>query len=327
MAKMKVLCFHPALAPYRVDFFNLLAEQTDLTVVFLMDNLVNQKLDQNSLRAQAKFSWFLLTRGFDIKGRSIRFGLTRLIRKKRPDVILSYEASPITLFLCLLHSFAGWKLWTSMDEAACALKEIRPDLKVAVVPIIHDTAAIRCHEGNVFAAGQVWRKTLPTSWKKILIFVGRLTKVKNLQWLVTQVKEATWPHGVGLVLVGDGDERSVLEKLISEMAIEDRAILTGQKQGDELYALMSAADALVLPSTFEPYGAVVAEALQWGTPCIVRSTCGCKELLRIDNGGVYDKDSDFVSVLNRVLLLRHGTGSLLPVELQQAVKYFVEAMI
>ena len=78
--KIKVLCFHPALAPYRVDFFNLLSEKVDLEVVFLMDNLKNQKLDQSVLKSRSKFKYRTLTAGFELMGRHFRFGVSRLIR-------------------------------------------------------------------------------------------------------------------------------------------------------------------------------------------------------------------------------------------------------
>lgn len=349
--KLKVLCFHPALAPYRVDFFNLLAQEVDLEVAFLMENLKNQKLDQQRVRSDARFNYRLLTRGFEIKGRLWRWGIRRLIREMRPDVVLGYEASPITLFLCWLKKFSGWKLWTHMDEAAAtirsrkgmracmrnyvlrhcdgvmvpsdeaaeALREIRSDLKTAVVPIVHDTAAIRKNAEKVIAAGQTWRKTLPQAWSKVLIFVGRLVPVKNLAWLIDQMPQL--PREVGLVIVGDGLEREHLKNQVMRLDLVDRVRFDGKHEGDAVYARMSAADALALPSTFEPYGAVVGEALQWGTPCIVSANVGAKDLIGTDCGRVID--SDFKFMLFEALKLKTGTDSILKASLSEAVKSFV----
>ena len=111
---MNVLCIHPALAPYRLDFFNLLAERVDLDVAFVHKNVVNQKFDQAKLIAQAKFRYRYLS-GFDIKGRNIRFGIGRLIRECKPDVVLTYEASPITMWH--VHSDLPW---TGRDLGLCA---------------------------------------------------------------------------------------------------------------------------------------------------------------------------------------------------------------
>lgn len=361
----KVLCFHPALAPYRVDFFNLLAEKVDLEVVFLRENLENQKFDQQKLRSQAKFAWRLLTNGFDVKSRYFRFGMTKIVREVRPDVVLSYEASPITAYLCLLRRFAPWRLWTSMDEAAVtiasrtgvrafvrdwvlrhvdgvivpsaaaadAYRQVlshKPTKKVpafAVVPIIHDEAVMRKNEGEVLARGRIWReRNVPAKCKKVLMFVGRLAKVKNLDWLVEQMKSSASLSEHGLVLVGEGPESAALDRQISESGLSGRVIKVGRKEGEDLYAVMSAADALVLPSVFEPYGAVVAEALQWGVPCVVRDACGSAELITQWNGRVFHDASDFADAVQQTLFLRREDRSLLAVRLKEMVDNLVEVM-
>lgn len=346
--KLKVLCFHPALAPYRVDFFNLLARQVDLKVAFLMENLKNQKLDQAAIRAQVQFKYRMLTKGFELKGRLFRFGIRRLLKETHPDVVLAYEASPIALFLCLLKKFAAWKLWTSMDEAAVtirarrgvrawmrdfvlrhcdgvmvpseeaarALKEINPKIKTAVVPIIHDTATIRKNAEKVIAEGRAWRDSLPCGWQKVLLFVGRLAPVKNLAWLINQMPNL--PREIGLVIVGEGSERESLERQVAELQLSDRVRFDGKHEGESVYARMSAADALILPSTFEPYGAVVGEALQWGTPCLISDRVGSNELVReSDNGFVFtlDDTSDFLKKMSNAMSLRHGNESILAIKL------------
>ena len=48
--RKKILMFHPSLAPYRLDQFNSLNELFDLTVVFLFDNIWNNKIGRASCR-------------------------------------------------------------------------------------------------------------------------------------------------------------------------------------------------------------------------------------------------------------------------------------
>lgn len=83
---------------------------------------------------------------------------------------------------------------------------------------------------------------------------------------------------------------------------------------------MSSADALALVSSFEPYGAVVAEALQWGTPCLVRDTCGCRELITAENGVVYHDAEDFAAGVEATFALKRRTGSLLGIDLRAAIE-------
>lgn len=44
--RQKMMIFHPALAPYRIDQFNMLNDLFDLEVVFLFDSLWNFSIDQ-----------------------------------------------------------------------------------------------------------------------------------------------------------------------------------------------------------------------------------------------------------------------------------------
>lgn len=350
---MKILVFHPALAPYRVDFFNLLAEKVDLEVVFLLKNLEAQKFNQDALRAKCRFRHRYLTHGFSVCGRFIRFGIRRILRETRPDVVVGIEFAPLTAELCLLRPFSAWRLWTICDDnemmvARCrGLRRImravvmrfvdgvivtgevvaaafraqgfrRP--RFAVVPIVHDTAVLRQNEAAVFARGAAWRRNfVPEDWTRLLLSVGRLSPEKNLAWLIEQM--ASVPHGTGLVLVGDGPERARLERLALGLGLDGRIRFAGRLEGEAVYATMAVSDALVLPSTFEPFGAVVAEGLAWGLPVIVSEFVGAKSLVTPANGRVFSLDAaSFAAALRNVPSASSGRPSLLSADLQKAVE-------
>lgn len=80
---------------------------------------------------------------------------------------------------------------------------------------------------------------------------------KGLEQLARQVAESDCPP---LVLAGGYDKAG------AELAREGRVLLTGRVSDDELAALYSAADALVLPSEEEGFGLTPHEALACGTP-------------------------------------------------------------
>lgn len=366
MAKeMKLLCIHPALAPYRLDFFNLLAESVELKVAFVYKNTVNQKFNQKDLLTKARFDYCYLS-GFDVRGRGLRFGIGRLIRQFKPDVVMGYESSPITLWLCVWRklSRAKWKLWTSMDEAPDTIASRRglrrmirdfvirscdgimvpseaaaetysssliphpPSSKFSIVPIIHDTTAIRANADWVIELGKEWKSQVAPNGEKILLYVGRFAAVKNLYWLLEQIKQSALLRNIITVFVGDGPERDGLKSKVVALGLDARVRFMGRKDGDELYAIMSAADALVLPSTFEPYGAVVAEAMQWGTPVIISDRVGAKELVNGLNGCVFDhlEPSGFENAVEKVLSHKRGMESILPVSLDVAIKDFCESL-
>lgn len=362
---MRIICFHPALAPYRVDFFNLLAEKAELKILFLQHNLITQKFDQDALRGELKCRHGELTRGFDIRQRTIRFGIMRAVRKEAPDVVFSYEASPVTLELCILKKLhlIRSRIWTSMDDSPDLIKSrcgfrrflrdwvlrnvdriIVPSKAAAdaylslptnhyplsnnhyfVVPIIHDTETMRKNAGRIYEEGSAWRDAnCPKAWKRVLVFVGRLAEIKNIPWIIDRLAEL--PVTTGLVVVGEGPMESTLKSKVAEMRLEGRVMFAGRKNGDELYSIMAASDSLVLASKSEPFGAVVAEALAWGTPCLVSDNCGAAVLIEDGKNGAvfrYGDREDFKSALAR--LSKRSGESLLSVELRDAVAELVEA--
>jgi hypothetical protein len=62
--KKKVLVFHPALAPYRVDFFNAIHKNFDASFYFSSPNVKEQYFDQESLQRDCNFSCNYLENGF-----------------------------------------------------------------------------------------------------------------------------------------------------------------------------------------------------------------------------------------------------------------------
>jgi glycosyltransferase involved in cell wall biosynthesis len=78
-----------------------------------------------------------------------------------------------------------------------------------------------------------------------------------------------------LVILGDGPEKSSLERKINDAGLEDCVHLPGFKQYDELPAYYGLAGAFVHASTREQWGLVVNEAMAAGLPVIVSERCGC----------------------------------------------------
>jgi phosphatidylinositol alpha 1,6-mannosyltransferase len=122
-------------------------------------------------------------------------------------------------------------------------------------------------------------------------FVGRLTREKNLGLLVglEQRLIATGRTRYRLVIVGQGGERSWLEKVLL------RADFTGVLHGEELARAYANMDLLVFPSRTDAFGNVVQEALAAGTPALVTDQGGPKYLVESGvTGYVTADDCDFV---------------------------------
>lgn len=111
-----------------------------------------------------------------------------------------------------------------------------------------------------------------------LVSIGRLEKVKGYERLIEAVAELVQENfNVELLLVGDGSERTNLEKLIKEKKVEDRVKLLGFKENP--YPYLKSADLFVCSSYAEGFSTVVTEALILGIPTVTTECAGMRELL------------------------------------------------
>ena len=79
-----------------------------------------------------------------------------------------------------------------------------------------------------------------------------------------------------LTIAGDGPLRPQLEQLVRDVP---NVALHDYVTGEEKVRLVQQATAVVVPSTFEPWGLVVNESLYFGTPVIACDAIGVSELL------------------------------------------------
>lgn len=129
--------------------------------------------------------------------------------------------------------------------------------------------------------------------KKVFLFVGRLTEVKNVELLIRSfAKLKKRREDIALALVGDGNLKEELMALSKELDCQDIYFFgyVGFPQNVEFY---KAADVFVLPSLHEPWGLVVNEAMIMGLPVVVSSKVGCrKDLVFQGENGLIFQDGD-----------------------------------
>lgn len=102
-----------------------------------------------------------------------------------------------------------------------------------------------------------------------LIFVGRLAPIKGLDYLIRSLPLLPQKvlKGVKLVIVGDGGERTRLEKLASELDLDSKIEFVGFQK--DIYHYLSQSDVFILPSLSEGLPVAVLEAMAIALPCIV----------------------------------------------------------
>ena len=93
-----------------------------------------------------------------------------------------------------------------------------------------------------------------------------------------------------------------LKNLCKELNINDRVWFKGKLSGDELYAWYNLAQIFVLPSSFEPFGAVVNEALVAGCYSIVSKHVGASCIIEKGiNGEIFYDNYDLEDLLEKSL--------------------------
>lgn len=118
------------------------------------------------------------------------------------------------------------------------------------------------------ATREEYRTKLQLSNYKIIGFVGRLHKQKNLYRLIDIFIEVLKINSnFILLIVGDGPEYQELNYFIKKKNLEKNVILLGKR--NDINKLMMAMDVFVMPSLYEGMPVVIAEAQASGLPIVI----------------------------------------------------------
>ncbi|MFQ7119778.1 MAG: glycosyltransferase family 1 protein [Intestinibacter sp.] len=112
------------------------------------------------------------------------------------------------------------------------------------------------------------RKELNLEDKFVIGHVGRMSTPKNHMFLIKVFAEVTKVRDDAvLLLIGDGNLRESIDKLIKEKGIANKVICLGSRNNvQDFYQAM---DLFVFPSLWEGLGIVAIEAQTAGLPCFV----------------------------------------------------------
>lgn len=132
---------------------------------------------------------------------------------------------------------------------------------------------------------------------KILLCVGRFEPQKDHVTLVRAfARVAGELPDWNLRIVGEGRLRGELEALVRELGLEGRVELPGFT--DEVHEQYRAAQLFVIPSKYESFGLVTAEALLHGLPVVGFAECpGVNRMVRHGENGLLVEGPDRVASL------------------------------
>ncbi len=157
-------------------------------------------------------------------------------------------------------------------------------------------------------------------YRHVIVGIGRLARQKGFSTLIRSFKIVYHKrHDACLVIIGEGKERKALNKLISELGVEDRAFLIGYSKNP--FSYLRLASCFVLSSRWEGSPNVLIEALSLGIP-VVSTDCptGPREILQDGKFGPLVPIDDHNALSEAILRLLANPPE--PQSLKEAVRPF-----
>src|SRR5690606_21761685 len=136
--------------------------------------------------------------------------------------------------------------------------------------------------GRAESRGELAREFGVPAEGPLLATVGALIPRKGQQLVIRALARIP---GARLALIGTGPDQARLETLVRESGMSDRVHFLGSLDHERLPVVLSAAEAMVLPSASEGLANAWVEALACGCPLVITDAGGARELLTRPEAG------------------------------------------
>jgi glycosyltransferase involved in cell wall biosynthesis len=141
--------------------------------------------------------------------------------------------------------------------------------------------------------------TLDSHKNQRILFAGRITPEKGLDWLLESLKH-TAKH-IHLDVAGDGWSKPQMERLSNQLGLSDRVTWYGWCDGEELESLYQQCFAVIFPSLWpEPAGLISLEAYAHFRPVIASSVGGIPEYIREEKTGILVPANDIEALSDAI---------------------------
>lgn len=152
-------------------------------------------------------------------------------------------------------------------------------------------------------------KNLPDVKKtEDFVFLGRLVSDKGVDMAIRAIQrlkkiiEVDKDLGVkpSLTIIGEGEERENLEKLVEELELQNNVDFKGSLTGEELVYCLNQHRYIIIPSVWEePFGIVALEGMACGCLPIASDGGGLPEA--IGQAGILFRKGDLDELITRIL--------------------------
>lgn len=189
----------------------------------------------------------------------------RKLAQKTPSRLAWFALQIACEWVCKRAATKIWVVSTQLKKDLVK-QGVSPE-KISIVYNKVDTKQFRKHNP---AKENAIIKKYKLKGKKVFLFVGRFVEQKNIYVLLNAFRTLyeRLDKNTHLLMVSDGPMREDIEEWISARGLDDHISLCGFVANTDLPSYYHIATALVLPSAFEGFGIVLAEAQAAGTPII-----------------------------------------------------------
>ncbi|MCW4354594.1 glycosyltransferase family 4 protein [Hoyosella sp. YIM 151337] len=173
-----------------------------------------------------------------------------------------------------VHSVEWW-LANAADALITCSRSMRDEVCALFGPALSPVTVI--HNG-IDTATWAFRRRAPRTGPPRLFYAGRLEYEKGIQDAVKALREVRKTHpGTTLTVAGSGTQLEWLKQCAREARVSRSVRFIGSLGHDDLLAWLYQADAILLPSRYEPFGIVALEAAAAGAPLIASTAGGLGE--------------------------------------------------
>lgn len=132
-----------------------------------------------------------------------------------------------------------------------------------------------------------------------LLFVGRLAKEKNVEYLLDVMKDLSKKYkDINLIIVGDGPDFDKYKEIVEKYGIQDQVIMTGKVAWDKIPLYYHLSDLFVTASVTETQGLTVIEAMASSVPPVcINDDSFTSTIVDGLNGRIFKNKKEFKNII------------------------------
>ena len=234
----------------------------------------------------------------------ILFGVIDIIRychRERFDILHVHWPFPHGIFGMIGGQICGARVILNFHGAELLLVQKHPLIRPCIRFFLHHADSVIANSSftreriveierqpvEVIPFGAAVEEKRYTKSKdpvKTILFVGRLIERKGVEYLIRAMPHVLAKVNAKLIIVGEGHQRPVLEKLIVQKRLNRAVKLTGKVSDEVLREWYAGCDVFVLPSIVdargdtEGLGIVLLEALSYKKPVVASKVGGIPDI-------------------------------------------------